>query len=154
MLQRKTPIERRTRLRSRSPRRAPAALAYRKASLEYLALHPWCQIWIARLGLDEDAVIAQRGLVVLRNAAGVRYTECAPRSTEVHHRNKKHGLRLVDQRWWMAASRPAHDWVESNKTEARSLGFLLPIQANEDGEWGAGQRALPTPEFMKARARQ
>ncbi len=150
MLHRKTRIERKSRPRRRSPHRSAESKIYNRDAAFYLAKHPFCQIWIARHRLDEDVVIAQRGLVVIRNAVGARHTDCAPRATEIHHRNKRDGLRLLDQRWWMAVSRREHDWAENNKTEARLVGFLLPINASIDGTWGDGERALPTPEFMQS----
>lgn len=132
-------------MRQRSPRRNATQKEYAREVAYYLAKHPFCQISIARHELDESAVVA----------AGGRYGKIQiPRATEVHHRNKRDGARLLDKRWWMAASRQAHDWVEDNKETARILGYLLPIQADEDGKWGDGNAGIETPAFMRSKARR
>lgn len=115
---------------------------YTAARREYLAAHPFCQITIARQGLDEAEVVRASGW-----AGGIR----VPRATAIHHRNKRDGARLTDTRWFLSTCWREHEWVEGDKQTARLLGFLLPVQADADGRWGAGNRGLPTPEFMASR---
>lgn len=99
-------------------------------------------VYIARTGLDEQEVIAKNGRI-----GGF----WVPRSTQVHHRAKRNGDRLNDERWWMAVCRESHDDVEKNKGWAREEGYLLPIQADADGRWGAGNQALETPALMTSK---
>lgn len=149
-LRRKTPlasggkIERRSRVNPVSDRRKIERAEYRRERLAYLALHPYCQIFIARHELSESAVLAASGRI-----DGIM----VPIAKEIHHRNKADGLRLIDKRWWMAASRSGHEWVERHKDDARALGYLLPINADIDGRWGDGNQALTTHQFMHAHAR-
>jgi hypothetical protein len=115
-----------------------------------LLRHPYCQIFIVRHGLDEREVIERRGLCT-RTIQGKDHFFSVPRSTEIHHRNKRTGARKNDQRFWMAASRAQHEWAEENKTAARSCGISLPINADADGRWGDGSTfALTTPELMRS----
>ncbi len=149
MLKRNTPLRRTTRLRSKRPAK-PGEPRYSHVRKAYLRDHPWCQITIARAGLDERHVIAAGANVPdwcpIVHCQGAQI----PRATEIHHRNKSNGPRKCDTRWFMSTARPGHDWVEANKTEARAIGFLLPINATPDGCWGDGQRGLETPAFMES----
>jgi hypothetical protein len=166
-LLRKTPLRRRTPLkrggpilrlspiRSVSRARARDRSMYRRDVGEYLRDHPFCQIFLARnriseanLALNSWADLAGRRYVLV----GGRTTEI-PRAAQIHHRNKRHGERLLDKRFWMAASAREHEWVEAHKAEARELGLLLPIQADAQGRWGDGNQALTTSELIEARAR-
>lgn len=133
--------------RERSVKRAAQSRKYNVEKALYLQEHPFCQIFIARHGLDEDEVKRENGL--LRRGG---HTIVVPIATQIHHRNKRDGERLLDQRWWMSACQMQHDYVEANKSRSRELGLLLPIQADADGCWGAGQSALPTPEFLRVLA--
>lgn len=153
MLPRKTPLRRTTRLEPRSETKQTESRLYVRDKTRYLSLHPFCQIWLARNEVDEELTLN------LWRAAGSPSAwefrgKRIPRATHIHHRNKRNGARLRDDRWWLSACLEEHDWVENNKDDARALGFLLPIQADRDGKWGTGNVALPTPEFMKSKARR
>ena len=50
---------------------------------------------------------------------------------DVHHMRGRSGTLLRDKRFWLAVSRPGHDWIERNKEAARELGFLCAR-----GLWG------------------
>lgn len=137
--------------RRRIPRTKPGRRrqrdAYGAQRAAYLLAHPFCQIWIARWNLDEADVIAASGRAVVDGEA----MDC-PLATEIHHRNKCYGARLLDERWWMSASRAGHEWVEDDKRSARAAGFLLPFEADADGRSPGGLQALTTPAFMASRA--
>lgn len=133
-------------LRAVAEGKRAARLEYCRQAAIYLREHPFCQIYIARHELREDLVVAGDG----RHRGHV-----VPRATTIHHRNKRWTEeRLLDKRWWMSASIPQHDWVENNKDTARALGYLLPMQADENGRWGDGNQAVETPEFMRNHARR
>lgn len=126
-----------------SKHRSSQRQTYTKNRTSYLREHPYCMIFIFRHQLNEEDVIANYGY------SGGRKV---PRSNQIHHRGKSVGEMLNDERWWMACSFPEHDWVENHKNIARELGLLLPIQANSEGRWGAGNQAWTTPELMFRRA--
>lgn len=145
MIQRRKPLARKTPLkrggyiaRISNDRRSERAM-YNADRAEYLRDHPYCEIYIARYGLDPKAVFANNGV-----AAGFR----VPRSNQIHHRNKTNGPRLLDKRFWMAASAKYHRWAEEHKDDARAIGILLPIQADIHGRWGNAQQGLTTPELL------
>ena len=138
------PIDFSKRISPISDRRATERRMYNRDRGEYLREHPYCQVFIYRHALSEELVIRGSGF---QNGFKV------PRSTQVHHRNKANGSRLLDKRWWMAAAFEQHQWVEDNKEEARKLGLLLPIQADKDGRWGADQQAVTTRELLDTRHR-
>ena len=126
---------------------------YAKDRAEYLAAHPFCQIFMARNRINERDVLdlysgwdSSMGYIPYR---GFRI----PFANQIHHRNKAHGERLLDKRWWMACCREEHEWVENHKSEARRMTLLLPIQADKEGNWGAGQQALTTPELLNSLSR-
>lgn len=132
-----------------TPERADERREYNRLREEYLRAHPYCQIWIAERGLDEAEVIATLGYAT----TGFSFWkgERVPLSTQIHHRNKCRRARLTDFRFVMAASQKWHDEVENRKSWARDRGYLFPIQADENGRWGAGNQGLTTPELMASR---
>lgn len=107
---------------------------------EHMIAHPYCQIWIARRGLDEALVIANDGFI--------GHDFVAPRATQIHHRNKSRGERLFDPRWLMSACDYEHDYVEHNRLWARAEGFLLPLEADENGITPDGTQHLTTEQLM------
>lgn len=131
--------------------RAAERREYTNRWVAYLAAHPLDQIAIALHGFDEDAILAAipdspRFKGVLWQGAIIGYSD------QIHHRNKTDHGRLLDERWWLATNLASHTFIEEHKGWARENGFLLPIQADSEGRWGAGNQGLTTPEFMKARA--
>jgi hypothetical protein len=153
MIQRNTPLRRSSRLKSRSSKAQTVARLYSRDAARYLEQHPFCQIWLARNEADEEMILTAYRSSGSPSSWEFRGTRI-PRSTEIHHRNKRDGARLRDQRWWLAACREQHEWVEMNKSDARALGYLLPIQATTNGTWGDGNQGIETPAFMKAKARR
>ena len=47
------------------------------------------------------------------------------RVTEIHHKNSRNGDRLNDEDYWLAVSRPGHQWIHSFPKKARLLGWLI-----------------------------
>ena len=145
-----------------SDRRAAERRQYAKARARYLADHPVCELWLYEngwrlipscigLGIAYEFACSAGGMITLWPRDLLSHG--APRSSEIHHRAKSHGKRLLDERWWMAVCRASHDKIENNKSWARSEGYLLPIQSDADGRWGQGNQALTTPELMAAKVR-
>jgi hypothetical protein len=130
--------------------RAAERREYAELRERYLRDHPVCQFWIAERGLDEQIVLQQLG-GNLRPGDLWWSGERVPFSNQIHHRNKCRRARLTDERWIMAVSQRGHDGIEGRKTWARERGYLLPIQADAEGRWGAGNQALTTPELMASR---
>lgn len=144
----------RKRLRRVNPQRAAENAAYRKAAGEFLRCHPLCQYAIAQLGFDEAKVLLAYFSQPKPFTGWFRYKgHNIPPSDDVHHRAGRIGARLLDQRWWLAVWRFSHDMIEGNLGLARAEGFALPVQADDDGRWGVGNQALPTPELMKSKIR-
>lgn len=112
--------------------------AFVREAAAYLHRHPWCQIFIFRNELIEAAVIAGGG----RINWGLKSIEVPP-ATLIVHRNGMRGTRLLDSRWWFAASTEQAEWLQRNKGAARALG-LLP----------GGDRWLPTDELLARVARR
>jgi hypothetical protein len=100
-------------------RREESAL-YQLRRRTFLLRHPYCQVWLAEHGLAEAGVVRDGG----RARLGSDWV-AAPLSTEIHHRNKRRGEDLLDQRHWLAVSREAHRRIESDKAWARARGYLL-----------------------------
>lgn len=149
-LRRGTGSLKRNRIRRAAPERAAECRAYSAIKAQYLAVHPFCQIFLARHGLDEAEVFAAAGGPQFSWSGATYYKGLRiPRSTQIHHRNKRDRDRLNDVGWWLAACQAEHDLVENNKSWARDVGLLLPINADKDGRMPAGcVQPIPTPQFM------
>ncbi len=154
------PLRRRTPLRRISVKRAKEIRSYSRIRLEYLLAHPLCQITIAELKLDEKAVVAaleRSGGAAGRADWAVAYyygpaKAWIPFATQIHHRNKRFGPRLLDTRWWMAACADMHravdDSILGRKSWARAAGYLLDISADEEGRTPGGGQAFTTEELL------
>ncbi len=138
-----------TRIPTTTKTRAAQRRRYAKQREIYLLDHPFDMIWIALNGLDEKLVIEANGYVRIGGLS-----RRAPRSTQIHHRNKCDGDRLLDERFWITSSDATHTQVELRKSWAREEGFLLPIQADANGAWGSGNQGLETPAFMASKIRK
>jgi len=95
---------------------------YRERQRRFLREHPFCEFWLACRGATQAEAIAARGWV---RCNGV--WRRALRSSEVHHRDKRRGNRLLDETQWLAVSRRSHRWIEEHKRAARESGFLRPF---------------------------
>ena len=114
---------RRTSLRRISARRLEETSLYHYRRKQFLLAHPYCQVWLAEHGIDEATAIRDLGFVRLAGPSGP--ATVVPLSTEIHHRNKRRGADLLDQKHWLAVSTDAHRRIEANKAWARAEGFLL-----------------------------
>lgn len=107
-------------LRPISDRRLRETNLYRFRSRRFLLAHPYCQIWLAEHDVAEGMAIRLGGVLRLAGA-----WVSVPRATEIHHRNKRRGANLLDERHWLAVSAAAHDEIENHKAWARTRGYLL-----------------------------
>lgn len=119
-MQRKTPLKRRSKpIRKVSVKRSSQLREYFAARERYLADHPICMVWLAENGFSNNQVLLDSSSVMTFHTMG------APAATEVHHKDKRRGARLLDQMHWMAVCRFNHNRIENNKAWARANGFLL-----------------------------
>lgn len=117
----RTSLTRQTPIRRVSLRRLEQLTAYIARRTRFLRQHPYCQLWLAEHDIPEEYAIVLCGRVPLPGALVL----CAvPRSHTIHHRDKRRGERLLDERFWMAVSRGAHRRIEENKSWARASGYL------------------------------
>jgi hypothetical protein len=96
----------------------------------YLAEHPVCEVWLREKGWHPSPRMPGyfvRSERVTDHFSGETLIDKfgAPRSTEIHHTNKRRGEMLNDERFWLAVCRENHERIEGNKAWARREGFLL-----------------------------
>lgn len=114
--------KRRGGVRKVSLKRAKQLEVYRVKRKAFLLAHPYCQIWLKRNGLTEEDRALWGGRFWHKESMTVL---CAPRSEEIHHRAGRIGAKLLDEKDWLAASRPEHEWCHRSPREARALGLLV-----------------------------
>ena len=107
-----------TALRKVSLKRRKINQEYARLQKEFLAAHPFCQVFLHKRGIHEAYL-----LVCFRFGIGPRISKI-PASTEIHHK-KGRGKYLLDTSTWMAVSRDAHLWIHDNPKEARELGYII-----------------------------
>ncbi len=116
-------------LRQMTPARARQQMRiYSIRSKAFVRAHPICQIWLSENGWVEmpDQRYHAKGEPLHTFTAHELVVEFfAPRSIETHHTNRRHGIRLLDERFWMAVCRTNHDRVKQNQSEARAKGWLV-----------------------------
>jgi hypothetical protein len=150
MLKRYTPLKRTQLTRSQKPirkvklSRAIENAQYSRDRLEYLDDHPWCQVTIFMLGLNEAEVIANYGGYWSTGGIPLR----VPHGVTIHHRNKCRGARKNDRRFWISSSFGMHEMIEQNKRWAREIELLLPMEADENGLCPNGRQYLETPALL------
>lgn len=137
-----------------SSQRAQQRRQYNKRKPSFLLDHPFCQITIAYLGLDEADVIKHNGAYrkdhqVCCGAEG--YCFSVPRADQLHHRNKTNGIRLINFDYIMTSCAPAHTWLENHLNLARALGLLCPINCKPDGTMPDGTKQPTTTELLAQR---
>lgn len=133
-MKRSGPIKRKTALaRGRAPvkrikpARAKQLAAYARQRIAFLKAHPWCQWWLAEMGLREDQVsLNGRVAYVAREGVftGQKLLIYCPHSAQVHHKAKRRGAMLLDESQWMAVSEEGHKAIERDKAAARRKGYL------------------------------
>lgn len=143
-------IQRHVRPKRVSARKRRRDEDYHVLRARYLIEHPFCQITIARLGFSEERVLAKARGLDATNCEGIYFEgQLIPIATQIHHRNKRLGRRQNDARFWLAAAPGPHEWVEGDKAAARAAGYLLPLEADEDGVLPDGTACDETPAFMQ-----
>lgn len=135
--------------------RAQQRRQYNRLKPGYLEAHPYCQITIAILGLDEADVIKHHGAYG-KPQFGTKGERPAriyhvSRANQLHHRNKANGIRLIDFNYIMSACDAAHDWTEKKKDQARAIGVLCPINCRPDGTMPDGTKQPTTTELLTQR---
>lgn len=115
------PIKRKSRLSPVGNKRKREMVEYRRKRSAFLALHPYCQVWLKEHGMEEGEAIAKVGLVVLGGGKVV----AVPRSSDVHHVEGRTGGKYLDESTWLAVSRSYHDLIHHVKPSwARERGYL------------------------------
>lgn len=94
---------------------------YAKARSEYLKDHPYCQWWIAEIGVDEQLVMCGFVMDIDSEYYGVK----VPLATEIHHKRGRLGKLLYDKTYFMAVSRQGHEWIHANTRESYARGYML-----------------------------
>ncbi len=117
----------RTPLRRQSTKRRKLMHEYGKLRKQFLADHPYCQVWLLENGLTEEDIY---GLGYLCSSKGRVFQDNdgnfhnVPYSIEIHHR-KGRGKYLLDTSTWCAVSREMHDRIHQNPKWAYEKGYLL-----------------------------
>jgi hypothetical protein len=111
-----------------SDKRRKQNAEYLKVRSAYLKEHPYCEVWLAENNLTKEQVDAENGYAeILVSCQAGCLTEPrmvkVPRSTEIHHKEKR-GKNLCNIETFLAVSRPAHNWIHNNPSEARKCGYL------------------------------
>lgn len=114
----KKPMPKKTAARAREDRE------YARKKKAYLELHPFCQIYIKRFGLNEADIIMMNGAYCETTFGGMRHWKTVPLATQIHHTKKPKCKYLNDISTWLSACFDQHDWVENHKDLARQLGLL------------------------------
>lgn len=86
-------------------KRAGQRQAYKAQARRFLEANPVCQVWPMKGNRKRPSV-------------------------DVHHMRGRFGSLLIDQRFWMAVSREAHDEIHRHPDAARRAGYLCP-----KGQW-------------------
>lgn len=108
-----------------TPKRKAELAEYRKRRKAFLEAHPIDQIWLVENGWTEIGnALFQKGNQI-RNADFLVVQFNAPRSDQIHHKNKRRGAMLNQTQFWLALGRKNHERVEASKTWARANGYLL-----------------------------
>ena len=110
----------RKRLPKVSARRKREGAIYAKLRREFLAAHPYCQAFIALMGLDEAALLQWGGW--FRDVYGL--ADRVPASTDVHHKAGRYGGNYLNPATWLAVSRESHRRIHENPAWAKERGFL------------------------------
>lgn len=122
----------RTPIKRISDRRRAELTEYSKRRKVFLAEHPICQIWLVENGWTEIRIeglqpcpfLYQKGAELVFPMFLILQRK-APRSTQIHHTNKRRGPMLLETQYWLALCMKNHERVEQNKAWARANGYLL-----------------------------
>lgn len=109
------PLKRASRPNSVSKKRGRANREYAVRRKAFLEAHPYCQAYARILNWVHDH----------DDKLFWSISWISPRSTEIHHMKKPKCKYLNDESTWLSVCRWSHDWIESNKSTARTLGLLF-----------------------------
>jgi hypothetical protein len=88
-------MNRTTRIKRVSDRRAAALVIYTEARDAFMKAHPWCQV-----------------------------PGCLRASRDPHHTCGRLDGNFLNRETWMAVCRPCHDWIHAHPSQARAKGWL------------------------------
>jgi hypothetical protein len=116
----------RTPIKRVSKKRSAALGIYSQLRKQYLARHPWCEVYCKRFGVDYKELFATNGAYcIITPVDKMRYWRLVPLATDIHHLDGRTGERLNDDKKWLAACREQHQWTHAHPSEARKLGLLI-----------------------------
>jgi hypothetical protein len=104
ILQTKSQLKSKTKIKNRSDKREEDYQGYREERLEFLLKNPVCQV-----------------------------RDCENCSMDVHHKKKRNGKRLRNQKYWMAVCRGCHTYIGAHPEWAYEEGYLLRVNRVEIG---------------------
>ncbi len=124
-MKRTSPL-RRTPLRRVSKKRAKQLRDYSVIRAAFLLEHPVCEVWMKENGWKrtDGARIHNEKPGHFDASAQDLFDIGAPRSVEIHHRNRRNGARLNDPAYFIAVSRTGHEFIHNNPSKAREMGLL------------------------------
>ena len=122
-------------MRRMSKKRSGQVKIYGLKARAFLQKHLVCQVWLKDNNWRENSVCGGIFYERVFDHEGIRHVETrsasflievigAPRSTQVHHKDKRRGARLNDETKWLAVCAENHRRIEDNKSWARANGFL------------------------------
>lgn len=121
----RTAIKRSTKpIRKVSTKRRRQLGQYTDLRKEYLAKHPWCEVYCKRFKVNYPGLFKTNGIYLEHAPSGSAYIRHVPLSTDIHHVAGRIGEKLNDSNDWLAACREQHEWIHNNPKEARALGVL------------------------------
>jgi hypothetical protein len=99
----------RTPLKRVSNKRSKELREYSKLRKAYLETHPYCEVYMAELGVKYNGKPLDM-----------------PLATDIHHRKGRWGGRLNDTQYWLAVCRASHDRIHRHPQWAYERGYMLP----------------------------
>lgn len=124
----RTPIKRRTPMKRVSKRREKEGAEYAKLRKQFLAQHPYCQLWLAEHEWTEEEAVEMNGEYEdhrfdMQTGGFLTKWRKIPLSTDIHHKAKR-GKNYLNTDTWMAVCRTAHQRIHANPSWAREKGYL------------------------------
>ena len=121
-------------LRRVAKKRAKHLREYSARVKVWLIEHPVCEVWCRENGWQWASYSELLGARYTRISAPYYlidfcakslFANGAPSATQCHHMNKRRGVRLLDESYWLAVCDENHKRIENNKAWARANGYLL-----------------------------
>lgn len=105
-----------------SSKRIKINAIYARLREKFLQDHPYDQVVMKLLGVEEADVIAGGGMTTTGIHGAAAFW---PRSNEIHH-VKGRGKYLLDITTWLAVRSDTHQWIHANPKESYEKGFMQP----------------------------